>query len=131
MKGWLQRLTYLLQFNRPKSIQGQVMTLMILLLVVMLIFVLATFEIGDTSIRATRLANAADQAALELATNLSTRGRMMTESLPCNDADYECCQKKAFWTIIIACVVFIFCPLLTPVGAMIGNYLDGNPQSWY
>jgi hypothetical protein len=132
MKGFLQRLTYLRQFNRAKGVKGQVTTLMMLLLVVMLVFVMATFEIGDTSIRATKMVNAADQAALGLASNLATRARMMAEALPCDDPGLNCCEKKNFWVYVFPIIASF--GLAGPIGpleaVLIGNWLDGNPQGY-
>lgn len=130
MKGFLQRLTNLRRFNRAKGVKGQITTLMMLLLVVMLVFVMATFEIGETSLRTTKMSNAADQAALELASSLATRARMMAEALPCDDPGLNCCEKKMFWTLILMVVGGFLLGGYGFEGATIGWYLDGQPGSF-
>jgi len=56
-------------------------TLLILLMVIGLSFVLFTANIGNVSVQSTAIANAADAAALQLSSNLSTKSRQLFEGL--------------------------------------------------
>jgi len=59
--------------TRTVPMPGQIATLLILVMVAVLVFILATVNIGNLSIQATTLSNAADSAALGLASQLASK----------------------------------------------------------
>jgi len=80
-------------------------------MVVALIFVLATVNIGNVALESTKLSNAADSAVLMLASNLSTKARMVYEGLCPNDScdrnNPKKCTKRNILSAIIAAVAAI------------------------
>lgn len=104
--------------------KGQVATLLILMMVGVLIFILVTVNIGQNSIRATNLANAADAGALYLGSQLSTKANMLYESLGNN---VEKCKRRGFLGIILAIIGAITGYLIGgPLGAVIGGAIGGS-----
>lgn len=91
--------------------RGQIATLLIMLTVVLLIFVMVTMNIGETSLMSTRIANAADAATLSLASQLSTKSRQFAEGLKHSDAQHtshtEACVATGAAAIICAIVLVI------------------------
>ena len=79
-------LTYLRQTTslnnlRSKRSSGQIATLLILAMVVVLVMILVTVNLGQLSLTATTLSNAADSASLLLASQLATKSRVFWETL--------------------------------------------------
>mgnify|MGYP001572193534 CR=1 FL=1 len=101
MIDYLSKITSLknLLSKRPNA---QVSTLLILMMVTVIIFVMITANIGEVSLKATSLANAADQAALSLGSQLATRSRALWET---NDSQIEQCVKSGLFGAILFLVV--------------------------
>ena len=72
------------------SEKGQITTLLLLMIVGVLAFVLVTANLGNISTVTTNLSNAADSAALYLASQLATRSNQLWEEL---DRETEKCKK--------------------------------------
>jgi len=70
----------------------------------MLIFVMVTVNIGNVAVDATSISNAADAAVLQLASNLSTKARMLYEGL---GNTYERCQNTGWLAVVLAVVVAV------------------------
>jgi len=124
-------------------------------MIIALIFVLATVNIGNIGVQSTTLSNAADAGALILASNLATKSRQIWQALgDCGEnpawncqGKTEKCKKKSFWSIILAVVIAIVAVVITivtygagsplllmvvgavagAVGGMIGAAIDGTP----
>lgn len=100
--------------------KGQVATLLILMMVAVLVFILATVNIGQTSLTATNLANAADAGALYLGSQLATKSNVLYESLGNTTSK---CQEGGWasvvFSIVLAVAVIVLAPYLAPglVGA--------------
>ena len=97
---------------------GQIATFLLLMIMAALVFALMTANLGSRAITATQASNAADQSALLLGSQLSTKALQLYEAL---GNRYEKCKRGGFLSIILAIVVAIvlivlvvFCP---PVGA--------------
>lgn len=104
MNRLIRNLTSLANLTKIARPTGQIATLLVLLMIIVLIFVLVTVNIGNVSVNATKIANAADAAALMLASNLATKSTMMWEGL---GYTYEKCQKRSWWSIILSVVIAI------------------------
>lgn len=100
--------------NFKEKSSGQIATLLMLILVTVLIFILVTANLGQISINTTVLANAADAAALSLASQLSTRSRVMSDALKnaCNNRT-QCCRKCGWLGIILAIIFVIIAIIIT------------------
>ncbi len=93
---------------RPKSRSGQIATLLIMVLILFLVFVLVTMNLGNVAIKSTTVSNAADSAVLLLASNLATKAKMLFEGL----GGYEKCQKRGFLSILLAIVFAIIVTII-------------------
>jgi len=93
------------RFLKPK---GQVTTFMLLMIGGVLIFVMATANMGQMSLNSTRIANAADSSALMLGSQLATKARVLGESLgkPGAPKDKRC-MKTGSLSLVIAIVVAV------------------------
>ncbi len=114
----IRNLISLNRLTKAGAIRGQVATLLVLLMVILLVFVLATVNIGNMSVKATAVANAADSAALELGSSLVTEARMQWEGL----GGFEKCQATGILTMIIAFVVAVIVTIVT--------WGAGAPSGW-
>ena len=146
MNQVIKNLTSLRHLIKTHNTIGQVATLLILAMVIMLIFVLATVQIGRLSVQTTQLSNAADTGALQIASNCATKARDLYEGM---GSEIKKCVKAPVWTIILAAVLAvivvvasIFCPglgigagpyavafiagLAGAVGGAAGAAMDGN-----
>lgn len=104
MNHLMRHLISLQHLTKAKSKSGQIATLLLLSLVIMLIFVMVTVNLGNVAVDATKIANAADSAVLQLASNLSTKARMLYEGL---GNRYEKCQKTGYLALAAAVVAAI------------------------
>jgi len=85
--------------------RGQIATLLILIIVVMLIFVMATVNIGKLSLTATNLSNAADFSSLYLASQLATKAHGLSQTLFGSCDNYlRCCVRGGILATILAIV---------------------------
>ncbi len=122
----------LTRLNKTR-IGGQIATLLILMMVVVLILILITVNLGQLSLEATTLSNAADSAVLSLGSALSTKANMLFHAL--SDKS-ELCKKGGLLGVILAIIVVIIvlilcqgaCSPLVPMiwGAIaggVGNYI--------
>ncbi|MCX5704003.1 MAG: MgtC/SapB family protein [Candidatus Omnitrophica bacterium] len=66
-------------FNASSS--GQIATMLMLFMVVILLFILTTVNLGSVSIKTTTISNAADTAALLLASRLASRSNQMFDAI--------------------------------------------------
>ncbi len=103
MLRYLEEITSLknLSCARPS---GQIATLLMLVMVGVLVMIMVTVNLGKVSNTATSLSNAADSAALYLASQLATKSTQLYQAL---DYDTEKCQKGGFLSLILAIVVAI------------------------
>jgi len=101
---------------RSGSIRGQVATMLVFFMVVILVFIMVTANVGDMSLKTTSLANAVDSAGLTLASQLGTRSRVLWNALG-NDTKY--CKKRGL-------LAFIGSILFGPLGGAIGGLIDGS-----
>ncbi len=101
------------------SEKGQITTLLLLMIVGVLAFVLVTANLGNISSVTTNLSNAADSAALYLASQLATRSNQLWEEL---DRKTEKCKKGGMLSLILAIVIAIIAVVVTifTAGAGIG-----------
>ncbi len=116
--------------------RGQIATFMLLVIVVILILAMVTSNIGDLSMRATSVANAADAASLFLASQLASRGYQMWDSLDGNSGDGDGttkrCRKRGWLGIILAVVVALIAIftqqywLLKAVPTLVGAGIAGG-----
>ncbi len=107
--------------QKSASRKGQVATLLILFMVVVLVFILVTVNVGQVSLTATRLANAADAGALYLASQLSTRSYTLNEALKTAGGDYstnppKACKKTGLLSTILA-IIFAIIVTIATLGA--------------
>jgi hypothetical protein len=91
---------------------GQIATLLILVMVIMLIFILATVNIGSTSLKTITITNAADAAGLYLASQLGSRAQQLFTAL----GAIEQCESVS-WLDTILAVVFAIVLVIVTVGA--------------
>ncbi|MFH1691002.1 MAG: Tad domain-containing protein [Candidatus Omnitrophota bacterium] len=107
----MKRLTSFRNLWKVGNPRGQIATLLIMLTVVLLIFVMVTMNIGETSLMSTRIANATDAATLSLASQLSTKARQLAHGLKnseAKDTSYtKACNPSGAAAIIIAIVCII------------------------
>ncbi|MFC1675075.1 pilus assembly protein TadG-related protein [Candidatus Omnitrophota bacterium] len=134
-----------------KNDAGQIATFLMLIMVVILIFILVVVNIGQLSVTATQLSNAADAAALSMASQLSTRANYyrgllkhqpeVEEGVEFRDYDPNhpwpaACSLQSFWDligavigIIVAIALMYAFPVLIPLGLLwisAGGLLGGG-----
>ncbi|MBI2495481.1 MAG: Tad domain-containing protein [Candidatus Omnitrophica bacterium] len=108
--------------HRTGRRKGQITTLMLLMIVVVLSFVMMTANLGQLSMTATRLSNAADASALLLGSQLATKSKVLWESM---EHQTEKCKKANFFSsflaIPFAIAMLVLAPYLAPalVGTMV------------
>lgn len=86
------------------SVSGQMATLLVLVMAGLLIFVLTTINIGQVAGNSSKLSNAADSAALLLASQLATKSHYIYKSL---GDKWEICKKGGMLHIVLAIVIAI------------------------
>lgn len=103
MLRYLEKITSLknLSYARPS---GQIATLLMLVMVGVLVMIMVTVNLGKVSNTATSLSNAADSAALYLASQLATKSTQLYQAL---DYKTEKCQKGGFMALFLAIIVAI------------------------
>ena len=100
--------------------KGQVATVLILLMVAVLIFILVTVNVGQTSLTATNLANAADAGTLYLGSQLATKANVLYKSL---GNTTQKCQKGGWASLIFAIVLAVIATVATWWAGGTGGYL--------
>lgn len=124
----MRRLTSFKNLLKSGDCKGQIATLLIMLTVVLLIFVMVTMNIGETSLMSTRIANAADAATLSLASQLSTKARQLAEGLKNSDASdtsyTKACSNTGMAAIICAIVLVIIAIVI-----LVCSWGSGAPAS--
>jgi hypothetical protein len=131
MIDYLDRISSLRNLRRD-NLAGQVATLLILIITIMLIFVLVVANVGQVSNYATNLSIAADKASLHLASLLGTKSYQFSKSLldSCN-RPVACCVKTGFLalflSIIVAIIAIIVCIICPPLGIPViaGGFVTG------
>ncbi len=112
----IKRLTSFRNLLNAGNKKGQIATLLIMLTVVLLIFVMVTMNLGETSLMSTRIANAADAATLSLASQLSTKSRQLSDGLINSGASdtspTKACSNTGLAAIVCAIVLVIFAILI-------------------
>ena len=96
--------------NRESSLKSQIATIIILFMVAILIFILITLDLGTIAVSTTRIANAADSAALYLASQLSTRSHYLYKAL---GNKTKKCKGRGFGAIIGAIILAIVALIIT------------------
>lgn len=94
MNRRIRHLTSFNNFRSDKLESGQIATVMILFMIVLLVFVLVTVNIGNVSFQGTLISQAADAGALALGSGLATKARAIADALrdECGSAT-RCCKK--------------------------------------
>lgn len=110
MNQLIQRLTSLGNLSRWETERGQIATVLILSTVVLLIFAMVMLNLGNVASTSTTLSNAADSAALLLASQLGTKSRLIYQSL---GNSTKKCQKRGFLSMILAIVVAVVVIIFT------------------
>jgi len=90
-------------YQLVRNVSGQIATLLTLVIVVMLIMVMVVVNIGNTSLKATTVANAADAGALALASSLATSASQMRDTL----GGTRHCEKGGLLGVVLAVVLAI------------------------
>jgi len=96
-------------FSKARNAGGQIATLLLLLITVILILVMITANIGSVAVDSTVIANAADAAVLQLGSNLATKAKMLYEGL---GSTYEKCQKRGWLSMVLAIIVAIIITII-------------------
>ena len=112
MIGYFRRTISLsnLGSGQPKA---QIATFLILMMVIILISILVTVNIGQISLNTTQLANAADSSSLYLGSLLATKSHMLWVAM-----DYETKECRAtFWLALV---------LSIPFGPVVGFAIAGS-----
>lgn len=132
MSRLFRRLTCLTNLAKANNPKGQIATLLILFMVIALIFVMATVNIGQVATTSTTLSNAADAAALQLASSLVTKARAISDGLysECHRR-FKCCVETGlaagiFALVLAVIAVFLCQPCLAfiasiGIGAAVGT----------
>lgn len=115
MSQLIRKLTSLDNLCKAKNRSGQIATLLILFMVVGLIFVLVTLNLGNTAVSTTRMANAVDSSTLSLASSLATRSKQFGDSLiaQCGNP-LKCCKKTGMASAVFAIVAAIIACIVAP-----------------
>ena len=103
----MRHLNRLISLTHPaRRPSGQIATFLLLAMVGVLILALATANLGTTSVAATKAANTADAAALEMGSELATRANRLinTKGL---DGRTERCQRSGMLGVVLAVVLAI------------------------
>lgn len=111
MLRYLEKITSLKNLGH-NSAKGQIVTLLMLMMVGVLILVMITVNLGNVSTTATNLSNAADSAALYLASQLATKSHQLYKAL---GDDTKKCKKGGFFALFLAIVVAIIAVVVTIV----------------
>lgn len=117
------------------GVKGQIAIFLMLAIVGVLIFAIATANMGAVTVAATKVANAADSAALGLASQLATKGNTLSKTKGL-DGRSERCQVSGMGAILSggfgALAGFLLAPLtggsslvLAIVGGAIGGAIGG------
>ena len=109
MLRYLEKITSLKNLSRARP-SGQIATLLMLVMVGVLVMIMVTVNLGKVSNTATSLSNAADSAALYLASQLATKSTQLYQGL---GNETEKCHKGGFMAmflaIIIAIIIVVVC----------------------
>jgi hypothetical protein len=108
--------------TKTRSTSGQIATLLILALILLLVFVLVTMNLGDVALKSTTISNAADAASLALASNLCTKAKMIFDGLGHKMAK---CRSRGFLSMllaIIAAVVLIVVSVMVPAMSWLAGF---------
>ena len=89
---------------RRAGTQGQITTFLLLMIAAVLIFVLATANMGRLTTTATTVANAADSSALGLGSQLATKSHALWEAM---GHKTQKCKSAGFLGIILAIVIAV------------------------
>jgi len=103
MLNYLKKITSLKNMRAAKP-EGQIATLLMLAMVVVLIFVLITVNLGKLSITSTRVSNAADAAALQLGSKMASYSHSMGESLKLEPGETEKCKRGGLLGVVVAAI---------------------------
>lgn len=98
-----------------KLIGGQIATYLIFFMIITLILIMVTVDIGEVSLRATTLSNAADSAALYLGSQIATQSNITFKN---NDSKTKKCYTGGLAGIISAIVVAIIAVVLISTGVL-------------
>jgi len=111
-------------FNSLKynSLSGQLATILILLMVVTIVFILVTLNMGEVSFKATALSNTVDSGVLYLASQLASRAHYFYHAL---GDSYSHCVRGGLLAVVLAVVFAVVALVITiccpPVGAAVWN----------
>ncbi len=92
---------------------GQIATFLLLIISVVIIFMLATTNLGQVSLKATTVSNAADAATLYLGSQLATKSNLLYRALGNRSAK---CRRSMFLIFFLA-VVFALLSIYNPTFA--------------
>lgn len=116
----LRQLISIRNLTVKRSAGGQIAIFLLLAVGVVLVFALATANLGAVSTTAIRMDNAADAAALDLSSELATRSNMLYDALGGTEGK---CQRTGILPVFLAVVFAAIITIATggaggPLGAM-------------
>jgi hypothetical protein len=111
-----------LRHLKSSPARGQIATLLILFMVAILIFILATANIGTTTITSMRVTTAADTASLQLASGLATMAHQGYISL---GNAFEKCRHTGILAYVVGALAAIALIVVTIFVPEVGLWLDG------
>lgn len=114
MLGNFRRIISVKNFKHHSE-SGQVATLLILVMVVVLIFIMATVNIGKVANTTTALSNAADSSVLNLASQLASKANYLYKTL---GSTKECRYYTGFLGKVLGILPFV------------ESALSGRPATW-
>lgn len=118
---YLRRITSLSNLTKEK-LRGQVATVLILIMVAVLIFIITTLNLGTVSVKTTQLANAADTASMQLASQLASHANYLVQQL----GDTEVCVKGGLLSELLSILGSLVAALIPGVGwALIPMIIGG------
>lgn len=132
MNQVIRNLTSLTNLKQAK-LSGQIATLLMLMITAVLLFILVTVNLGNLSLEATKLSNAADSASLSLASMLATKANMLNDALKQAEKDEKgakysagppprLCRPTGLLAAFLAVVFSIFVTIVVPgIGAALGG----------
>ena len=105
---YLRKISSLNNF-KSNPLSGQIATILIIIMVAMIIFILATLNIGNVSFKTTKIANAADSTALYLASQIATKAHYIYHAL---GDRYHYCVKSGLLGAVLAFIVTVILVVL-------------------
>lgn len=97
---------------QKRQTRGQVATFLLLMVVGVLVFALATANLGNISLMSTRVANATDSATLALGSQLATKANFHWQTL---GQRIEKCKRTGLLALVLAIIFVVIALVITIV----------------